>query len=339
MANVIMMPQREDPLAKYMQDYLAKREQRRQSQRQEEDQIAAFQAKQFLALPTDQQQANLSRLDPRARKYILDQNGYTPHTLTDAEAFQAEVARKNRETFPGLAPEAHRAGTYQTAYNAAQPKEITDTDIARQNLPEDQFAKSVRVSSGVDMKPNEQAAADLASSKYANIEIPESGAKIKLTGAQTTKELTQAEQNRASADNSRASAGKTRAETAIVGKTAKPPAAAVKQIQQFNAQLTRLSNNEQDLIEKYQAAQASADVKAKREVPAIRARLEAVRAMMKPLIEKRNQLANAIGYSGEAEAPEESTDGAESVTRAEYDALLSKGFTPQQLAAEGIVVR
>jgi hypothetical protein len=218
MANVVMMQQKEDPLARYMQDYLAKRAQNREQEKLEtkNTEMARINsiARQYQTLAPDQQAKVYNALPEEVRQFFMPPSSIPARELSSEERFKEMVTQDNMSQFPGLAPEAKRAGTYQSAYGAPQPKEITDTDIARQNLPPDQFEKSVRVTSGVDMKPHEQAAADLAESKFNTIEVPESGAKIKLTGAQVNA-------TNASAENYRASAGKARAETS--GITNPPP--------------------------------------------------------------------------------------------------------------------
>src|ERR1041384_5129173 len=76
---------------------------------------------------------------------------------TDAEKLKDMAAAEGLRRFSTLAPEQLNAGTYQLGFGAPEPKEVMATDIQRQTLSPEDFAKAVRISGGVEMKPVEVA--------------------------------------------------------------------------------------------------------------------------------------------------------------------------------------
>jgi hypothetical protein len=76
---------------------------------------------------------------------------------TDAEKLQDIAAADGINRYPKLAPEQLNAATFQLATGAAEPKDVMETDIQRQTLSPEDFAKAVRISGGVAMKPAEVA--------------------------------------------------------------------------------------------------------------------------------------------------------------------------------------
>jgi hypothetical protein len=76
---------------------------------------------------------------------------------TPAEQIKKMGRDETMQRFPTMAPDIKNAGTYQSMYGAAMPKEIQEQDIRRQGMTAPDFAESNRILGGVQMKPAEAA--------------------------------------------------------------------------------------------------------------------------------------------------------------------------------------
>lgn len=113
-----------------------------------------------------------------------------PYQKTKQEQLDDLSATDSLDRFPTLAPEIRNAGTYQRAFGAPEPNDVMKTDIQRQTLSPEDFAKAVRISGGVDMKPAEVATTTETNRHNTTEEgqtAPVRANQARLYGAQTVK--------------------------------------------------------------------------------------------------------------------------------------------------------
>jgi len=312
-----------DAIASGLKDWMGQRrygqQQDAQQQAQEQDRIRREQeardraiAQQFLSLRPEQQNTLYPQLPEGARQYVMDPSSIPPAVPTPEEMFKTKVAKDAFVTFDTLPISARQAGTYQTAYGAAMPKETVEQQNANDVYAHpDSFAPPMQerqgIMSGTLMNAKDKEASVLARDKYTNIEVPGSKADIGLKGAQTTLAGAQAGQARAATGkiseetiterelrDPNSGASQTRAITA--GRKS----AAQARVDDLNEKLRTLTKERDEISMKLagQQALATRDPKAKAGVDYLRAELDQRNRLINDYATMRDRVASGAAKAG-----------------------------------------